>query len=417
MITRMEDPRYDSSRRIGILIRTLWPGSFARISIEEGSKVENEDSASKFVIPFSAPSTGYSYQDLIESHQTVVTHPNLPGFAKWLSRSLLRQFVPPIRGSESVVPGFELLYWGVADRSRFDFLYCEDQLVGFGALLRRFFRGTEYFVFLAEPLSHIEGIRVLRAARGPLTTSVLHTTIKWLEGRILSSASGLFFVSENTRRRLNFLFPELQHSNQQTLYPGCHPDPRGPTVSHARGYILSVSKWDLGRRPAIGAEIARLTSSEVILAGSWISESAQRDFAAEVKQAPLLPPAQLTLTGALSEEELTDLYRRAFVYLHWNPEGFGMGVIDALAAGVPVVCTELAGSSELIEDGVNGIVVHGETASAFASPLRELATDLALRNRLAQGAWRTAKEHSWKTHNSILWARTSEWSSPSRNEP
>lgn len=69
----------------------------------------------------------------------------------------------------------------------------------------------------------------------------------------------------------------------------------------------------------------------------------------------------------------------------WHPsssEGLGTAVIDAMALGVPPVAYATGGLPELIEDGVNGVLVAPGDAVAFAAATSSLIRDEALRARL-----------------------------------
>ena len=62
-------------------------------------------------------------------------------------------------------------------------------------------------------------------------------------------------------------------------------------------------------------------------------------------------------------------------------EGLPYVVLEAMAAGLPVVATATAGVEILVESGVNGAVVPADDVSAFAGALAALAIDPALRAR------------------------------------
>jgi glycosyltransferase involved in cell wall biosynthesis len=67
-------------------------------------------------------------------------------------------------------------------------------------------------------------------------------------------------------------------------------------------------------------------------------------------------------------------------------EGRPNVVLEAHACGLPVVATNVGGTPELLEDGVNGLLVPVGDSDALAGALRRLATDHDLRLRLGVAA-------------------------------
>lgn len=85
-------------------------------------------------------------------------------------------------------------------------------------------------------------------------------------------------------------------------------------------------------------------------------------------------------------EDMRDYYRQLdlFVLPSVSTEGLPLVVLEASAMGVPVIATDLAGAPEVIDDGENGLLVPICDAQALAQAMRRMATDDALRDRLAQ---------------------------------
>ena len=66
----------------------------------------------------------------------------------------------------------------------------------------------------------------------------------------------------------------------------------------------------------------------------------------------------IELVGRLSEDELLDVYRRAWVLVSTSQrEGWGMTITEAAACGTPAVVTRIAGHSDAVVHGVTGILV------------------------------------------------------------
>jgi glycosyltransferase involved in cell wall biosynthesis len=63
-------------------------------------------------------------------------------------------------------------------------------------------------------------------------------------------------------------------------------------------------------------------------------------------------------------------------------EGTPVSVIEALAAGTPVVATRVGGVPDIVRDGEDGFLVEPGESEAFAERLAELARDTPLRERL-----------------------------------
>jgi glycosyltransferase involved in cell wall biosynthesis len=80
--------------------------------------------------------------------------------------------------------------------------------------------------------------------------------------------------------------------------------------------------------------------------------------------------------------------RRASLFaLPSRAEGFPLALCEALACGLPAVCTDCAGGvRDIIEDGVNGMLVPKNDAGALARALNRLMTDEAERRRLGHRA-------------------------------
>jgi phosphatidyl-myo-inositol alpha-mannosyltransferase len=76
-------------------------------------------------------------------------------------------------------------------------------------------------------------------------------------------------------------------------------------------------------------------------------------------------------------------------------ESFGMVLTEAFAAGTPVVASAIAGYSEIVDDGRNGLLVPPGDAQRLGETLRELALDRDRLAAMSRAARATAERYAW----------------------
>lgn len=88
--------------------------------------------------------------------------------------------------------------------------------------------------------------------------------------------------------------------------------------------------------------------------------------------------------------EATDLLLHPTVY-----DSFGLVVAEAMSFGLPVVTSDCAGISELIDHRVSGWIVRGDLAVETSNALAELSCNGGLRASMGRAAASVAASHSW----------------------
>lgn len=109
---------------------------------------------------------------------------------------------------------------------------------------------------------------------------------------------------------------------------------------------------------------------------------------------------RIEFLGTLSQAELFAEYRRSSVFAlacritdDGDRDGIPNVLMEAMAAGLPVVSTSVSGIPELVDHGVNGLLIAPEDPEALADALWRLAKDPALSHRLAVAGAATIAEH------------------------
>jgi glycosyltransferase involved in cell wall biosynthesis len=114
----------------------------------------------------------------------------------------------------------------------------------------------------------------------------------------------------------------------------------------------------------------------------------------------------VTLLGAIPHERLIPVYQQASVFAlapqvtaDGDRDGIPNVLVEAMAAGVPVVSAAISGIPELVEDGQTGLLVAPEEPATLADAVERLLRDPTLRKTLAAAARRKVEDNfeCWQT--------------------
>lgn len=132
-------------------------------------------------------------------------------------------------------------------------------------------------------------------------------------------------------------------------------------------------------------------NAHALVVGSGPEADALKTLARELGNAD-----SIIFTGFVPDEQLSAYYAASDVYLHTcRLESFGLSVLEASAAGLPVVSVDEGGPCEIIVEGETGFLVPA-SAEALANAALTLARDQDCRARMgAAGMQRAASHYSW----------------------
>jgi phosphatidylinositol alpha-1,6-mannosyltransferase len=105
---------------------------------------------------------------------------------------------------------------------------------------------------------------------------------------------------------------------------------------------------------------------------------------------------RIRFLGYVPREEITEHYAAAHVFVlpSYN-EGMSVALLEAMAAGLPVIVTPTGGTAELVSPGLNGFIVNWADANELARHLRKLAQDRSLVRRMGRESRNRAEKYSW----------------------
>ncbi len=166
------------------------------------------------------------------------------------------------------------------------------------------------------------------------------------------------------------------------VHPPVDVEEFDPAAEKEPGHFLWVNRLVGYKRPAAVAEAFRDLPYRLTMVGIGPLEAALRAS---------LPP-NVTLHSWLPREQLTALYARASGYLHVGEEDFGISMVEALAAGTPVIGFARGGARDIVREGVDGILVDRPDPVSIRAAVERVATERWDRAALRARAERFSRE-------------------------
>ncbi len=151
---------------------------------------------------------------------------------------------------------------------------------------------------------------------------------------------------------------------------------------------------------AFAIVVARQTESRLTIAGSGPERERLERLALELGVA-----AKVRFTGRLDNAALPPLYRTASVVV--NPsrtDNLPISLLEALAAGVPIVSTDVGGIPYVVEHGATALLVAPGDADAMAAAILRLLEDRALASQLRAAGIDAARRYAWPRVRGELFA-------------
>lgn len=117
-------------------------------------------------------------------------------------------------------------------------------------------------------------------------------------------------------------------------------------------------------------------------------------FGLEKQMAKLDP--KITYWERPSNKKVNELYNRATIFVQTSRhEGFCLPLLEAMAAGCPVICTDAHGNRDFCSDGKNCLMVDHDDIEGLKRAIEKLRYDPKLRTRLSAAGIKTAKKYRW----------------------
>jgi phosphatidylinositol alpha-mannosyltransferase len=165
--------------------------------------------------------------------------------------------------------------------------------------------------------------------------------------------------------------------------------PDAPTVAFV-GRIDEPRKGLRVLLDALPAVLGSVPDLRLLVAGAGDVDEARADLAPALAEA-------CTFLGAVSDADKAALLRSvdAYVAPHTGGESFGIVLVEAMAAGAPVVASDLPAFRRVLEDGRAGVLYPPGDPAALAAALVGLLADPGARQALAAAGRQAVERYDW----------------------
>jgi glycosyltransferase involved in cell wall biosynthesis len=168
--------------------------------------------------------------------------------------------------------------------------------------------------------------------------------------------------------------------------PGGDPSPTPLVV--AVGRLVPVKRFEM-----LVESIVELRTRHPRIEAVIVGEGYRREaLEAQIREAGA--ERYISLPGRITDDEVIDLYRRAWVLASASArEGWGMTLTEAAACGTPAVVTRIAGHADAVAEGRSGLLADGR--DELTAGIDRVLSDSVLRTRLSMGALAHAEHFTW----------------------
>lgn len=213
------------------------------------------------------------------------------------------------------------------------------------------------------------------------SSSTYQKLVRW----VLRRCSGAIVLGHSLRPIFHGLVPDERiyvcPNGCNLEFPVHQIDQTGKTI------LLSIGNLQASKGISDILEAIRLLpisirdSIELNVLGAWRDEITRRDCISKVED-NRLPVRFIPSENSGEKAELLS-HADIFVFTPRSPEGHPWVIVEALAAGLPIISTDRGAIAESVIDGENGYIVPLKDPRAIAEKLMELISDAEKRQRMS----------------------------------
>ncbi|MGI8420329.1 MAG: glycosyltransferase family 4 protein, partial [Candidatus Levyibacteriota bacterium] len=224
--------------------------------------------------------------------------------------------------------------------------------------------------------------------------AILHALARFLDALILKNTDAILVGGDAHDNYLKKIAPQTPII---TIPPSVHPLKK--LTAKKKNYILMVTAWKEGKNPEyIFGLLKAYPKFAVVMAGKWLDPNLLKVFQKNVKVSGFTK--QITVTGQLSEGQLTQYYSEALFLLQTNDDrGFGLPALEAAGHGTTFLIPRGQGVCNLFTNGTHGYYVKEHDTNTIVKKISDLYEDKEKAKKMGKLAWgKVIKNYSWRQH-------------------
>lgn len=257
-------------------------------------------------------------------------------------------------------------------------------------------------LWVADFVNALYGTNFIVTSHGTGVAAALENTAYIpLSQDALRKAKKIICVSRDNKKRLLKTFGEEFREKTRVIPGGIHlvsfPEETKITIINKK-YKLKNKKIVLftGRLTSQkGVEYlikaGKDIKAQIYIIGDGPELNKMKDLAAKLKLENI---HFLGYMGKEQERELKEFYSRADVFVAPSvvAEALGLTILEAMAAGTPVVATRKGGIPLAVKNGTNGYLIRAKNSKQIAQAVNKILSNETLRKKMSQNAWEIVKK-------------------------
>jgi len=240
--------------------------------------------------------------------------------------------------------------------------------------------------------------------------SLYDLATSWVEKKLVTQSNCKKFVAVSNLTRDIFLQEyNIDPQRVTVIHPGVDLNDYAPTdkksiracIRKEYGFrseepiiVFASMNFEIKGLDAIMLALARLKAKQHSFKLLAVGKGNVKKYTQMAREKKIAD--NVVFTGPLSKEKLIRLYLAGDMYIMLSKfDTFGMVVLEAMAAGLPVIISTNVGAKDIVQEGENGFIISDTSNADYIASKIALLLNENIRSSMSRKALDTAKQNTW----------------------